>query len=236
MADVTPMEWTPERVQRFWDYESQFPQRYFTYTRGRSLVARTKPFIERAARIVDYGCGRGYLTEHLLELGADVVAADFSPESVAVVDERFSGQRNFGGAFEVDDLEARAERFDAIFVIEVIEHLTDDALTELFERVERIAAKGAVVVMTTPNREDLAKKLVFCPACSQEFHRWGHVRSWSDESLAEYIQSRGWQVLATMVTKFPKIVPGRPWKTRWNQLEAIFTLKKPNLAIVCQIP
>ena len=76
MSDTVHMEWTPERVQSFWDYESQFPQRYFTYTRASSLVARVKPFLKDARRIVDYGCGRGYLTEQLLGLGSDVVAAE----------------------------------------------------------------------------------------------------------------------------------------------------------------
>jgi SAM-dependent methyltransferase len=236
MAEIRDMEWTAERVQRFWDYESQFPQRYFTYTRARSLVARIGPYLKDAQRIVDYGCGRGYLTEQLLRLGAPVVAADYSPDSVAAVAERFTGQENFGGAFEVAELEARGETFDAIFVIEVIEHLTDPALAELFERVEKVASPGATVVITTPNREQLAKKTVFCPACNQQFHRWGHVRSWSDESLAEFVQARGWTVRTTLVTKFPKRVPGRPWKTLWNRLEARFALKKPNLALVAQLP
>jgi 2-polyprenyl-3-methyl-5-hydroxy-6-metoxy-1,4-benzoquinol methylase len=236
MSDTVHMEWTPQRVQSFWDYESQFPQRYFTYTRASSLVARVKPFLKDARRIVDYGCGRGYLTEQLLNLGSEVVAADYSPDSVAVVADRFTGRANFQGAFEVGELESRGESFDAIFVVEVIEHLTDEALAELFDRVGKIAAPGAMVVITTPNCEDLEKKQVFCPACNHAFHRWGHLRSWSDASLAEYVQARGWEVVTTIVTRFAKLIPGRPWKTLWNRIESRLTIKKPNLVIVCRVP
>ena len=107
MPDIAEMEWTAERVQRFWDHESRYPHRYFTYTRAGSLVARVKPFLKNAKQFIDYGCGRGYLTEQLLALDVEVTAADYSPDSVAFVAERYSGQSNFRGAYVVADLEAR---------------------------------------------------------------------------------------------------------------------------------
>jgi SAM-dependent methyltransferase len=79
------MDWTPERVQRFWDYESSFPERYFAFSRSGSLVKRLKRHIRGVERALDLGCGRGYLTEALLKLGIGVAAADQSPESVAFV-------------------------------------------------------------------------------------------------------------------------------------------------------
>lgn len=233
---IEQMDWTPERVQRFWDYESGFPQRYFTYSRAGSLVNRLRRHIGGVERALDLGCGRGYLTEALLEIGIGVAAADHSPESVAFVQNQLAGRPGFLGAFLVSDVEAPGEKFDAIFVIEVIEHLTDPALSELFERVRKLAAPGALVVMTTPNHEQLDEKMVFCPACNHAFHRWGHVRSWTEESLGEYVRSQGWEVITTLATNFPKIIPGRPWKSLRNRAEARLSTRKPHLAIICRVP
>ena len=236
MPEIAQMEWTPDRVQRFWDYESQFQQRYFTYSRAGSLMRRVRPHLRGVDRVIDFGCGRGYLTEALLRLGIDVAAADFSPDSVAFVARRFDGRSNFLGAFEVADVESRGEKFAAIFVVEVIEHLTDEALHELFGRVQRLAEPSALVVLTTPNREDLDKAQVFCPSCNHAFHRWGHVRTWSDETLTEYVRGYGWEVTATLVTDFPKIIPGRPWKSLVNRIKALLPLEKPHLAVICRLP
>ena len=235
-TQIEQMDWTPERVQRFWDYESRFPQRYFTYSRAGSIVKRLTRHIGGVERALDLGCGPGYFTEALLDLGISVAATDHSPESVAFVQSQLEGRPGFLGAFVVSDVEANGGKFDAIFIIEVIEHLTDPALSELFERVRKFAAPGALVVMTTPNCEQLEKKMIFCPACNHAFHRWGHVRSWTDERLGEYVRSQGWEVIATLATNFPKIIPGRPWKSLLNRVEAKLSPRKPHLAIVCRVP
>lgn len=170
-----------------------------------------------------------------MKTGASVTAADHSPESVARVAETYAGREVFAGAHTVQDLEQRGETFDVIFLIEVIEHLTDEALQELFGRVRKVAAPGARLIVTTPNQEKLEKKEVFCPACDHTFHRWGHVRSWSDVSLALYMKEQGWDMRQTLVTNFPKRIPGRRWKSLWNHLEAGLSPKKDNLALVCQL-
>ena len=58
----------------------------------------------------------------------------------------------------------------------------------------------------------------------------------SSESVArfaDYVQARCWEVVSTIVTRFPKLIPGRQWKTLWNRLESGLTIKKSNLVIVC---
>ncbi len=71
--------------------------------------------------------------------------------------------------------------------------------------------------------------------CNHVSNRWGHVRSGSDESLGEYVRSQGWEVVATLVTNFPKIIPGRPWKSLRNCVEAMLSTRRPHLAIVCRV-
>ena len=232
------MVWSPDRVRRFWDYESQFPERYFTYKYAGGLVAAVREHLAGAQRVLDFGCGRGFLVEKLLELGVEVAAADDSPQSVAHVSDRFDGRDRFLGAHTVDEIERGGERYDAIFVVEVVEHLDDAALEQLCKRVGGMTAPGGLVVFTTPNNEDLVQKEVLCPACNQTFHRWGHVRSWTADTLSDWVRARGWEVVQTIEGRFAKAANGRPWRSRWKRLEKRLNLRhdQPHLTVVCRVP
>ena len=91
MTDFPMMPWTPERVRAFWDYESRFPDRYFSYKAGGALVTRLSPFIQRGQPVLDYACGMGHLTAHLLAAGYRVAATDISSESLAAVSKSMPG-------------------------------------------------------------------------------------------------------------------------------------------------
>src|SRR6186997_1258535 len=85
----SPMDWTPERVARVWDYQSNFPEKYFTNRVGADLIRKTERFLPKGARILDYGCGMGFLTGHLLNRGHQVMGLDFSSDSVAGVRRKY---------------------------------------------------------------------------------------------------------------------------------------------------
>lgn len=77
-------------------------------------------------RALDLGCGTGNLTAHLLELGLEVVAADVSPEFLAVVEQRFAGrpvQTLRLGGLDLRELEDRS--FDVVAAYSVLHHVPD---------------------------------------------------------------------------------------------------------------
>lgn len=200
------MQWTPVRVRAFWDYESRFPERYFSYTAGGALVTRLSPFVQRHHTVLDYACGMGHLTAHLLAAGYRVVATDISPESLAAVSARFAGYGPFAGAFAPEQLLVERRRFRTIFVCELIEHLGDDDLDTLMGQLRRLLAPHGTILFTTPNDEPLAESNVLCPCCQQLFHRWQHVRSWTQGSLRTYLQAHGLAVIECFAGSFS----GRP--------------------------
>ena len=203
MTSRTPeLTWTSEQVRRFWDYESNFPERFFTTKRGPEIVRMLKRYVPPGRTVLDFGCGAGALSEALLKSGYRVIAADASKEAVNRVRTRLDGQPGFVGAFEIDELQSKAFKVDAILIVEVIEHLYDDWLEEALELLKRLAQADTSLMFTTPNEEDLRNAHILCPCCNQTFHRWQHVRSWSEDSLVPYLLARGFEISAAFATDF----------------------------------
>ena len=113
-----------------------------------------------ASRVVDLGCGEGRLLEQLLKdpRFQEIVGVDVSARALEAADRRLERvperQRRriklLQGALTYRD--RRIEGFDAVAVVEALEHLDPDRLGA-FERALFAFAKPETVVVTTPNRE-----------------------------------------------------------------------------------
>lgn len=183
------IDWTPERIGRFWDYYSRnqsLEDTYFAGISGRQLIEYVRKRI-RIGLAVDMGCGRGDLIAFLLDRGFRAYGMDQSPESVALVRQRFSHNPLFAGAGE-DPPPA-----DTVFMLEVVEHMNDEALGTAIESVRNILKAGGHLVVTTRNEEDLDREKIMCPECAGIFHRMQHVRSWSAQGLASYLARHGFE-------------------------------------------
>lgn len=156
------LHWTPELVQRYWNYESQFPENYFTFQYGGELLKKLSEFIKPGQLVLDFGCGTGYLIDHLLARGCRVFGVDGSPDSVSKVNKRFAGHKYFLGAFGPEALQSRlsANPPAVVFAIEVVEHLYDEELSAFLAAL-RAAAASATIIITTPNQEKLGDSIVY---------------------------------------------------------------------------
>lgn len=186
-------QWTNEAIGRFWDFESRYPERYFTCLFGSHVIGCAKPYLEKATNVLDYGAGAGFVVRELLRRNRyHVCAIDHSPESVRKLAERFAGNERFRGAFLPEN--CPSGDFDFIFLIETIEHLEEEDLREMFEHLRRLLKPTGHLLVTTPYRENLEKSMVCCPDCAAVFHRWQHVRSWDESSLANHLKRYGFDI------------------------------------------
>ena len=198
MIERHDLEWTPQQIRDFWDYYSGNPavaDQYFAGLMGRSLL----DYVQRRIRIgtaVDVGCGRGHLLKLMMKRGSDVYGADQSPLSVEEVRSELAGMPQFKdvgvGTRGLPDAIA-----DTVFMVEVVEHLNETALTDALEEARRLLKPGGHLVLTTPNEENLDQAKIMCPDCGAVFHQMQHVRSWSATSLAERLSTGGFRCLSS---------------------------------------
>lgn len=233
------LHWTPERVQAFWNYNSRFPDHYFTFNKGRGILKRLRRHLAGRREVLDYGCGSGHLLRLLLDAGYRAGGSDLSRDSVKAVGERLAAREGFLGAWEPDALVAEGRRFDAVLVVEVVEHLYDDVLDATLARVRALLAPDGIAVFTTPNEERLEDAWLFCPACEHVFHRHQHVRSWSAESLSAALEARGFEVVERFTTDFgAAFLRGNRKKWKAIKKRAKYALnaskKRPHLVVVAR--
>ena len=204
--------WTPEHVSRLWHYYSQNSANqglYFSYQAGKAVLSQVERSVRlrKTRNVLDYGCGPGYLIAELLKISRDgqkCFGIDFSRESVAEVEQRYSSHERYGGAVWVKELPSpfQDSSMDLVFALEVVEHLSDDQLQEMMKEVYRLLTPGGYIVITTPNRERLEEDATVCPECGCIFHRWQHVRTWSAPSLSRYMEESGFSTARVLETNF----------------------------------
>ncbi len=182
-------------VKNFWDHQSLEPDDYFTYHHSTEITRLLQRHLNNNDTVLDYGCGPGFLIKMLLDSGFRVAGLDYSQATRSRVRSSFPQEEGFIGVFSPDEMMDSNLLFNAVTVVEVIEHLYDEQLNVLLKNVQSRLKDNGIVLFTTPNEEDLAKSYMLCPVSNQVFHRWQHVREWSTGKLSDYLTEQGFEVI-----------------------------------------
>jgi SAM-dependent methyltransferase len=202
---VHPADWTPERIEAFWDNYSRTPSlagNYFSANHGEGICEALERFVPLDGPVLDYGCGRGDLLALLLERGRTVMGCDSSSESAAGTNARLQGKPGFLGAFQSGGEPPRQP--SVITLIEVVEHLPPPALPGFLRKVAALLAPGGHLVTTSPHREVLAAQEALCPECACLFHISQHLASIDEASMRKAAQEAGLTLVRAQPTLLRK--------------------------------
>ena len=120
-----------------------------------SALARARDSISTGAnppKALDFGCGSGNLSRHMLALGLEVTAADVSTDFLRLVERRFPSERLSLLQMNGKDLSNVADAsFDMIAAYSVLHHIPDylGAIGEL----ARICKPGGVIMLDHEQNE-----------------------------------------------------------------------------------
>lgn len=93
-----------------------------------------------SGKCLDFGCGEGYLTEHLHNKGVDVLGYD-----IKFNDEWANGEKPVLCTDEYADI--AENKYDFIILYDVIDHIVDESIDEVIQKVKSLLAPNGTVCL-----------------------------------------------------------------------------------------
>ena len=161
----------------------------------------TRPIVSlldknKNTKILDIGCGNGWLAKLLMSEGYDIYGIDASETGIHIANQTHQG-RFFVQDIEDNDLPLaiRHIKFDTIISTEVIEHLYSPSSYLTFcKNILEKNGRGEIL-LTTPYHGYI-KNLVLAASGKMDHHftaNWegGHIKFWSRKSLNQALENTG---------------------------------------------
>jgi ubiquinone/menaquinone biosynthesis C-methylase UbiE len=126
------------------------PLKYSLTTRFKERQILRLLDIKPGDRLLDVGCGIGYLSGLAKARGAEIVGIDMSHHALAHARAQVAGGFVNAGAGE---LPFAADSFDKVIFADVIEHVPDDR--QALGEIVRVAKRDAQIVISTPALEGI---------------------------------------------------------------------------------
>ena len=108
----------------------------------------------RPGRLLDVGCGPGTFIGNYLD-GIDALGIDLSASQIGYATQTYGNARHRFSARSLAGIVEAGARFDAITMIELIEHLPPEDATRLLTDARQLLTPDGVLVVTTPNYRSL---------------------------------------------------------------------------------
>lgn len=212
------IHWTPETISRFWDFYQSHKTGYFSRLIGENILGELKKRkISLKGNVLDFGCGPGYLVKKMIDKKVFCYAFDSCESVIVGLNEKLKSNSYYKGGIASANLPTSYEDnfFDVIFFLETIEHIEQSQLETTLKELYRISKVGGIVIITTPNQEDLKASEIMCPECGSIFHPVQHIRSWCARDLTQEVLKNKFTVLICKPVMF---------KTRGNVFSIIVDL------------
>jgi 2-polyprenyl-3-methyl-5-hydroxy-6-metoxy-1,4-benzoquinol methylase len=131
------------------------------------LLGWLKGLGRKDLKIIDFGCGAGWLCQQLQEFGT-VTGVDLADDALARARERMPAVTFIAG--DIMTLDLGVETFDVVVTLEVLSHIADQ---EAFvERLSRLLRPGGLLILATQNRPILKRNESVKPAQPGQLRHW----------------------------------------------------------------
>ncbi len=156
---------------------------FFRYLRART-VRRLTP----AGRVLDVGCGRGLMLRFLKSWGYEVDGIEL--DTMAAVRARQNLNQEIFHTLEEPDRFLR-QQYQAVCFWHSLEHMPQPG--KALEIADRLLSPGGLLVIAAPHMESIQSRLSGASWLHLDLPR--HLVHFDMERLAEFLQSRGYQLI-----------------------------------------
>ncbi|KKS65381.1 hypothetical protein A3A14_04595 [Candidatus Daviesbacteria bacterium RIFCSPLOWO2_01_FULL_43_38] len=164
-------------------------QRVWHFTRFRALSKMTEPV---DGTILDIGCHSGLCTEKIMSWThpREVYGIDISPKAIEKAKRRIKAGKFVIG--DAQDLPYEGDFFDAIFCLEMLEHV--DFPEQVLSQIHRVVKKGKCALILIPTDNLLFRTIWFLWNIRHPVWKHVHVQSFKEEVLEKMAEEAGFKV------------------------------------------
>jgi SAM-dependent methyltransferase len=157
---------------------AEVEERHWWFLARRDIVlAVAERVLPAGATVLDLGCGTGFVLVRLQD-HYDAYGLDLSPIALDLCRKRGLSQVSLGSPEDLSAVEGR--RFEGVFLLDVLEHLDDDA--GALRRIREALSPGGAVIVTVP-------AFMFLWSRHDEINE--HRRRYTRSELADLLQRSG---------------------------------------------
>jgi SAM-dependent methyltransferase len=176
-------EFTGENQERIWKhFQNDAPASFDAAVPRLNYLLKQIGHLSKHAKptVLNIGVGSGYFERQALSSGWRVYALDPDGDTMA----RLAREGVAAHQGRIEKIPLESATFDFVVASEVLEHLTVSQRAAGLQEIARVLKPGGWFLGTVPYEEDLAAGQVVCPDCGIVFHRWGHLMSFTRDSMA----------------------------------------------------
>ena len=154
----------------------QAEKNYFWFDIRRKWIFDTiSRFVSPPAKILEVGCGTGYVSSYLAHKGYVVTGCEYYGEALNLAWPGFEKVQGDAVNLPFDD-----NTFDVVCLFDVIEHFQEDLL--LLKEAKRVLKKNGIIALTVPAMEELWSYI------DEEAH---HKRRYTKVALGNVLSKAG---------------------------------------------
>ncbi|MBJ7450441.1 MAG: class I SAM-dependent methyltransferase [Parachlamydiales bacterium] len=178
--------------------------------------------VEKNASILEIGCGCGRYLYLLKKLGfKNIEGIDISADQIQYAKNNFNLEENvqLGDALEV--LKTKTKHYDAILILDVLEHLEFDYSICLIKEMHRALKDGGKIILQVPN--------ALAPLAPIRYADITHLRAYTPSSINQSLRMGGFQQvcfssLPAPIHGYKSLIRRVLWKLFINPLITFYML------------
>jgi SAM-dependent methyltransferase len=152
--------------------------------------------------VADVGCGPGYVTRHLHDLGVDAFGLDLSPEMIAVARRDYPGLNFEVGS--MDDLDLADDSVTGVLAFWSVIHVPDHSVPGVFAQFHRVMRPGCPLLVGFHVGDETRHTSEGYSGRSINVHSYRR----RPEKVAHWLREAGFTIEAELVMRPDEDVPG----------------------------
>lgn len=150
----------------------------------RDRVKLSFGFLPRSVKkVLDIGAGNGFIEEFLSQINVKIFGNDISSVSVKNLKSKFKGEFRKESLYR---MQYPKNSFDAIFALEVLEHVPPTKIFNLLKKIKGILRKNGSFILSIPTNEGLE---------NMKNNPSGHVRVYTENLIRAELEIVGFKII-----------------------------------------